>query len=433
VSISSSLNASVAGLSANASQLATISDNIANSSTFGYKRMETDFSAMVIGGGSRSYVAGGVASTNIRLITERGPLVTSVNATDLAILGPGMLPVTTMEQVLSGNLSPELRLTTTGSFYQDRNGYLASATGHVLLGWPANDDGTVPTFPRDTTAGLQPLQITANQFIGTPTSAITLAANLPATSTTAGATTGPEIVTIEYFDNLGKPETLTVTLTPTVPATGSSNEWTMEITDSASGGALVGEYVMTFDDSRGGGGTLLSVATVAGGAYDAATGRFVINVNGGPIDFGIGRPGQSDGMTQLSDEFTPVQLTKNGFSVGVLKSVEVDPRGFVYGLYDNGQSKVLYQIPVVDVPNPNGLRANMDQTFTVSTESGPFFLWDAGDGPTGGIQGYSREGSNVDVASELTQLIQTQRAYSSNAKVIQTVDEMLQETTNLKR
>ena len=60
-------------------------------------------------------------------------------------------------------------------------------------------------------------------------------------------------------------------------------------------------------------------------------------------------------------------------------------------------------------------------------------LWDAGDGPTGGIQGYSREGSNVDVASELTQLIQTQRAYSSNAKVIQTVDEMLQETTNLKR
>jgi flagellar hook protein FlgE len=207
----------------------------------------------------------------------------------------------------------------------------------------------------------------------------------------------------------------------------------MEITDSASGGALVGEYVMTFDDSRGGGGTLLSVATVSGGAYDAATGRFEINVNGGPIDFGIGRPGQSDGMTQLSDEFTPVQLTKNGFSVGVLKSVEVDPRGFVYGLYDNGQSKVLYQIPVVDVPNPNGLRANMDQTFTVSTESGPFFLWDAGDGPTGGIQGYSREGSNVDVASELTQLIQTQRAYSSNAKVIQTVDEMLQETTNLKR
>ena len=60
-------------------------------------------------------------------------------------------------------------------------------------------------------------------------------------------------------------------------------------------------------------------------------------------------------------------------------------------------------------------------------------LWNAGDGPTGDIVGFAREESTVDVASELTQLIQTQRAYSSNAKVIQTVDEMLQETTNLKR
>ena len=61
------------------------------------------------------------------------------------------------------------------------------------------------------------------------------------------------------------------------------------------------------------------------------------------------------------------------------------------------------------------------------------FLWDAGDGPWGEVIGYSREESATDVAAELTQLIQTQRAYSSNAKVIQTVDEMLQETTNIKR
>ena len=66
-------------------------------------------------------------------------------------------------------------------------------------------------------------------------------------------------------------------------------------------------------------------------------------------------------------------------------------------------------------------------------ESGSFFLWDASDGPTGDIVGYALEESTTDVAGELTQLIQTQRAYSSNAKVIQTVDEMLQETTNIKR
>ena len=101
--------------------------------------------------------------------------------------------------------------------------------------------------------------------------------------------------------------------------------------------------------------------------------------------------------------------------------------------YDTGFIRTLYQIPLVDVPNPNGLIALNNQTYQVSPNSGSFFLWDAGDGPTGAVVGYAREGSTTDVAAELTDLIQTQRAYSSNAKVIQTVDEMLQETTNIKR
>ena len=93
----------------------------------------------------------------------------------------------------------------------------------------------------------------------------------------------------------------------------------------------------------------------------------------------------------------------------------------------------IYQIPLVDVPNVNGLTALNNQTYQVSAASGPFYLWDSGDGPTGKLIGYSQEQSTTDVTAELTNLIQTQRAYSSNAKVIQTVDEMLQETTNIKR
>lgn len=73
------------------------------------------------------------------------------------------------------------------------------------------------------------------------------------------------------------------------------------------------------------------------------------------------------------------------------------------------------------------------QTYMPSPESGNYFLWDAGEGPTGDIVAFAREESAVDVAGELTSMIRTQRAYSSNAKVIQTVDEMLQETTNIKR
>jgi flagellar hook protein FlgE len=94
---------------------------------------------------------------------------------------------------------------------------------------------------------------------------------------------------------------------------------------------------------------------------------------------------------------------------------------------------VIYKIPVADVPNMNGLEALDSQAYAVSSASGSVYFWDAGTGPAGSVLGFAREQSTTDIATELTQLIQTQRAYSSNAKIIQTVDEMLQETTNLKR
>ena len=90
-------------------------------------------------------------------------------------------------------------------------------------------------------------------------------------------------------------------------------------------------------------------------------------------------------------------------------------------------------LPLVDLPNYNGMIAVDGSTFRPSPESGSFFLWDAGDGPTGSVKSYARQESATDIAQELTDMIRTQRAYSSNAKVIQTVDEMLQETTNMKR
>jgi flagellar hook protein FlgE len=119
--------------------------------------------------------------------------------------------------------------------------------------------------------------------------------------------------------------------------------------------------------------------------------------------------------------------------VARLTGVAIDDNGFLHANYDQGFSKIIYQIPVVDVPNPDGLSSHSNQTYQVSQASGPFYLWNSGDGPTGKLVGYSQEQSTTDVTSELTNLITTQRAYSSNVKVIQTVDEMLQETANLKR
>ena len=435
MTISSSLNAGVAGLSANATRLGTISDNISNSATKGYKRVETDFAAMVTSGNKGTYTAGGVRTTTQRLVADKGALVTTNNGTDLAVRGAGFLPVVQATEVQAGNGNPQLYMTSTGSFRVDEDGYLLTQSGLMLMGWQAAADGSIPTYARDTANDLEPIQIVRNQYLSEPTTSVTLGANLPATETTAGATGSALTLPVEYFDNLGRSETLTVTFTPTVPATGSSNEWTMVITDSASAGAIVGDYTVAFDNTPAAGGTLSSVSAplTIGGAYNGTSGSVIVTAAGGPIEITIGQLLSNGGLTQRSDSFAPLNIAKDGSPAGNMTSVEIDESGYVRAYFSTGISSVIYQVPLVDIPNPNAMLALNNQVFQPSAESGSFFLWDAGDGPTGDIVPFAREESTTDVASELTDMIQTQRAYSSNAKVIQTVDEMLQETTNIKR
>lgn len=432
MTISSSLSAGVSGLSSQASKLATISDNIANSSTHGYRRVQTDFHSVVNSFGQATYAAGGVRTTSQRLISEGGTMVSTSNPTDLAVRGSGMLPVTSVTGLGEG-LDFEPRLTTTGSFRLNEDGFLTTSGGLALLGWPALDDGTIPPYPQDSFTALQPVRLNANEYSGDETTEIAISTNLPATETEAGASGDPRTLSIEYFDTLAKPQSLEVEFTPTVPASGASNEWTMSIRDGASGGAIVAEYTLTFDTSASAGGTLASVTPVSGGPYDPATGAVTINAAHGPIEMTLGQIGLPGGMSQVADRYVPGATAKDGFPAGNLIGVEVDGGGYVQAYYDNGNARTIAQIPLLDVPNVNGLRSYDDQTYSVSQESGDFLFWAPGDGPVGEVMSYALEESATDVARELTDLIQTQRAYSSNAKIIQTVDEMLQETTNMKR
>ena len=436
MSISSSLNAGVAGLQTNAQRLASISDNIANSSTFGYKRVETNFESMVLSSGGGSYVAGGVRADSQRLIDQRGTLVSTSNATDLAVRGKGMLPVAQAAQVKTAGTNAQMFMATTGSFRTDSQGYLTSQSGLVLMGWPALPNGTIPPYPRDTAEGLQPVRINTGQLAGNPTTSMSLGINLPATSTQAGAPGLSEQISVEYFDNLGTSQSVNITFAPTVPAAGApaSNEWTMELFDSTNPTVSIGQYTLAFNDARTGGGSLASVVPAPGSSpYDPATGLLTINVGAGPIEIDIGAIGDTEGLSQLSYSFAPISVTKDGSAIGNFVGVDVDPNGFVRATFDTGEIRTIYKVPLVNVSNPNGLQAFDSQTYLPSRESGSFFLWDAGDGPTGDIVSFAREESTTDVAGELTDMIKTQRAYSSNAKVIQTVDEMLQETTNIKR
>lgn len=431
MSITSSLNASVAGLNANAARLAAISDNIANSATFGYRRAQTEFDALVLNGKNSGYSAGGVRVSTVRLIDQGGALIGTGNALDLAISGRGMLPVRDSSSLQTGDTS--LLLSPTGSFARDAEGYVRTENGLLLLGWPANRDGSMPTYPRDSVSGLQPIRIDAAQRSGDPTTQIKVAANLPAAATAAGSAGSPQSLSVEYFGNLGNSEELVLSFEPRVPATGSSNAWTMTVTDSAQGGAIIGRYELAFDTAVGAGGTLESVTVLSGGAYDPLNGTLSLGASNGTIGLEIGRTGSAEGLTQLGAPFSLLSLERNGSAPGSFMGLEVDEQGFVIATYDTGTTQRLYQIPLVDVPNQNGLAPAGRQSFAVTQEAGTFMLWEAGSGPTGTISGFTRETSATDVAAELTALIQTQRAYSSNAKVVTTVDEMLQETTNIKR
>lgn len=420
------------GLSVNSTRLSTISDNIANSGTFGYKRSMVDFASVVTSQTPGSYDAGGVRATTFKEVDGRGSVVTSSNPTDLAILGGGLIPVTTVAARDQPAQQRPMQFVTTGSFRADNEGYLRTPSGLQLLGWKADSDGTIPTnVIRESGVSLEPVSIAGFDFTSDPTSNIDLGLNLPADQS---GTVGNDFTTgIEYFDELGGSQTLTLTFA----STATANQWTLTITDSASAAGNNPLSVLTLDFHGAGAtaGYLDNVTTVSGDAYVPASGLvpLAVNDNGATVNLDLGQLDVIGSLTQFSSGFAPTSITKDGSPVGSLDRVEVTTEGIVQAVYDTGQRRSIYQIPVADVPNMNGLTALDNQAFGISADSGPFYLWDAGSGGTSAISGYTREQSASDVAQELTQLIETQRAYSSSAKIVQTVDEMLQETTNLKR
>lgn len=434
MTISSALNASVMGLQVNATRLATISDNIANSATIGYKRSDVDFSSMVINQRSSIYSAGGVRATSYKEISSEGALIGTGNSTDISINGRGLIPVTDEFGTQEASTQRSLMLVPTGSFAADQNGFLRTLSGLHLLGWPADANGNVSEVSRDSGAGLVPVNVSISQFTASPTSKISLGVNLPADSTLAGASGDSFDLPVEYYDNLGRSQLLTFKFTPDVAGPGPSNAWAVNAYDSAGDPTVsIADFQLIFNDTASAGGSIATLTPGTGMTYDAATGDVTFAVDKGPVDIFVGKIGDKSGLTQLSAAFSPNNVSKDGAPIGDLKSIEIDDRGFLEAVYDTGFRRVLYQVPVADVPNLNGLEALNNQAFTVSQDSGDIYFWDSGSGPVGNLASYALMESNTDVATELTNLIETQRAYSSNAKIVQTVDEMLQETTNLKR
>jgi flagellar hook protein FlgE len=428
MSILGAMYAAVAGLSSQSTKLGVISDNIANSSTTGYKRSEVEFASLVTDQVSKhTYSASGVQANVRAQIDRQGLLQSTSSTTDLSINGSGFFVVS---DVPGADPSVDLMaLSRAGSFLPDENGFLRNAAGYYLMGWELNPDGTTvnPSPSRDSFATLESVNISGLNFSGSPTTDLTFAGNLP--SQQANGTAGTPIRTsIEYFSDLGDSYSLTLEWTPS--ADGQPNHWGLRIFDSNTGGGTTPIYddVVEFNASGPNAGSPSAIPGIVNGALP-------LTVNGGvqPLNLHIGDVDSLSGITQFAGDYVPTNISKNGAAFGVVSRVEVSDDGIMTAIYNTGLKRPIYKLPVATVQNPNGLNSVNGTAYTLSRDSGSLYLWDAGVGPSGKIIGNSLERSNVDVAQELTSMIETQRTYSTNAKVVQTADEMLDEITRLKR
>ncbi|CAO3438300.1 flagellar hook protein FlgE [Azospirillum doebereinerae] len=413
MSLYSAMRSGVSGMSAQSARLAAISDNISNSQTVGYKRATVDFSTLLTSPGTTSgYAAGGVQSSAHYQLQQDGTPLGTTSATDMAISGNGFFVVGNN----SGG-SPQYSLTRAGSFLPDDTGYLRNTAGQYLEAWKLSPDGTLPNVSTTRFDDLVPVNVGNLLYGGSRTTQMEFSGNLPFQAASGDSFT----TTPSFYDGLGNP--LDVQLTWTKTAT--PNEWTLAAT--APTGYTVAGSPMTVTFAATG---PYAGMPVDGSGVPITPAPFTITSPASPtadsFTFGLGK------VTQLNGDYVP-QIMGDGSKVGRVSTVNIDETGKLWVLYDNGAKQALYQIPVADVVNPDGLVAQNGNTFTLGTGAGALSLGKGGSGSVGSVIGGALEQSNVDIATELVSLIETQRAYSSNATIVRTADEMVDETNRLKR
>jgi len=139
------------------------------------------------------------------------------------------------------------------------------------------------------------------------------------------------------------------------------------------------------------------------------------------------------GLTQFNSQSVVQSVNTNGTAFGNLTNIEVDDEGYVSAIFDNGVTRRIAQLAVATFSNANGLKGVNGNAYRVTNESGSYSLKTPGQGGAGQIAPSTLEASTVDLSTEFTGLITTQRAYSASSKIITTADQMLEELLNIKR
>lgn len=409
----------VSGMAAQASRLGTVSDNIANVSTVGYKRASTEFSTMVLDAGAGSFVPGGVDPHTRYAISSQGPLDYTTSATDLAVRGNGFF--------LVSDLGGQVFMTRAGSFIPDGEGRLVNAAGYTLMGYSLANGA--PQVVANGYAGLEVINIgelalQANPstegvfFVNLPSNATAIApADLPSANAATADFTGK--TSLLAYDNLGNEVILDVYSAKTAAET-----WEVTVFDRAA-------------EAPGGGfpyaGGPLATVTLT---FDPTTGRLdalsptTITV---PVPNGAALTVDLSQTSQVAADYTVLDADVNGNAPSDVESIEFSDTGELHAVYRNGTRVATHRIPLADVTSPDNLQPLAGNVYVATADSGDVRIGFAGSGGFGTMISGAVEQSNVDLATELTTMIESQRNYTANSKVFQTGADLMDVLVNLKR
>jgi flagellar hook protein FlgE len=427
------LNTALSGLTSQSAAFGNISDNIANSQTVGFKATDTNFLDYVTDSSATENDPGGVVAVPLYTNNVQGTVSQSSDPLALAISGQGFFSVSqpTTTTTSSTAFAVQTQYTRAGDFQLNNQGYLVNSAGNYLNGWVANASGTLDT------STLAPIQISETTASPIPTSNVSLSANLPPAGDTSG--TPPAQVPINsivsVYDAQGQAHQLTLSY---LSAGAGSNSWTVTATDDS--GNTIATGTVAFAPN----GTLASVTqsgttqSTAGSpaALTLSTLYPIAGASGAlqTISLNLGTIGSAGGLTQFAGSAFSLQgLTQDGVPPGSFSSVTTNTTGDIIVNYSNGQSRTVAQVPVTTFAAPDSLQRQDGSAFTATLAAGTPLAQAAGNNGAGSLVTGSVEESNVDIATEFSQLIVAQQAYSANAKTITTASQMLQTTIDMKQ
>jgi flagellar hook protein FlgE len=408
----SSFSIALSGLTAASSDLDVTANNVANADTTGFKGSRAEFADVFAAGAvnlNTSAVGEGVRLASTAQQFTQGNISTTSSNLDLAISGDGFF---TLKDPTNGTV-----YTRNGEFSEDKNGNVVTATGQALQVYP-------PTITGFNTGALEDLNLQTAQSAPQATNGGTAILNLPADSAVppnaaalgfvpTDPTTFNQSTSTTVYDSLGNAFPATFYFSQTaVPGTWNVN---MTVNGQSAGPAQQISFDSTGAVNSANGGILSFPAFAPGTGATSPQ----------PMTFNFAQ------STQFGGGFGVTSIVQDGFTTGQLSTVSIDPTGVVSAVYTNGRSTQLGQLAMANFPNPQGLKQLGDTNWAETFSSGTSISGTAGSSGFGDIQSGALEASNVDLTTELVNMITAQRAFQANAQVITTANQLSETVINI--